>query len=71
MAYPMQWRCFVDIEINDPDTVLLINDYVRYLRQVDGVKGSTDQVAESMLLGFIDEHAQFRCWRKTQTQAML
>lgn len=61
----------MDIEINDPDTVLLINDYVRYLRQVDGVKGSTDQVAESMLLGFIDEHTQFRCWRKTQTQAML
>jgi len=67
----MQRRCFLDIEINDPDTVLLINDYIRYLRQVDGVKGSADQVAESMLLGFIDEHTQFRYWRKTQAQARL
>lgn len=61
----------MDIEISDPDTVLLINDYIRYLRQVDGIKGSMDQVAESMLLGFIDEHAQFRCWRKNQTLALV
>lgn len=67
----MHWRHFVDIEISDPDTVLLINDYIRYLKQVDGVRGSADQVAESMLLGFIDEHTQFRNWRRTHAQPTL
>lgn len=61
----------MDIEISDPDTVLLINDYIRYLKQVDGVRGSADQVAESMLLGFIDEHTQFRNWRRTHAQPTL
>ena len=61
---------FVDIQIRDPDTVLLIHDYIRYLSQVDGVKGTADQIAESMVLGFIDEHAQFRSWRRTQAQAL-
>lgn len=59
----------MDIEISDPDTVSLINDYVRYLRQVDGVNGSTHEVAESMVLGFVDEHAQFRNWRRMQAQS--
>lgn len=60
----------MDIQFRDPDTVSLINDYIRYLSQVDGIKGSADQIAESMVLGFIDEHAQFRSWRRMQAQAL-
>ena len=56
----------MDIQISDPDTISLINDYVQYLSQVDGIRGSADQIAESMVLGFIDEHTQFRSWRRTQ-----
>lgn len=60
----------MDIQIRDPDTILLIRDYIRYLSQVDGIKGSAGQITESMVLGFTDEHAQFRSWRKAQAKTL-
>lgn len=61
----------MDIKIDDPDTVAIIHDYTRYLQQVDEIESSVDQAAESMLLGFIDEHVQFRSWRRMQDHAKL
>lgn len=53
------------IKITDPETAALLRQYTQYIAQVDGVTGSLSQVAEGLVLGYLDEHSQFREWSNT------
>ncbi|MDI9239449.1 hypothetical protein QLQ15_11095 [Lysobacter sp. LF1] len=52
------------ISITDPDTVVLLERYRQYVDQVDGEKGTLDQLAEGLMLGMLDEHNRFREWSR-------
>ena len=52
------------MSITDPDTVALLERYRQYVDQVDGQKGTLDQLAEGLMLGMLDEHNRFREWSR-------
>lgn len=60
----------MQITITDPATIDLLQRYAQYLEKVDGVTGTMDQLAEGMILGFLDEHTQFRWWDKRHQPLM-
>jgi hypothetical protein len=52
------------ITITDPETVVLLERYRQYVDQVDGERGTLDQLAEGLMLGMLDEHNRFREWSR-------
>ena len=52
----------IEITISDPETVLLLRGYRRFLAEEDGVRGSMQQIIEGMALAFMDDHDNFRTW---------
>jgi len=52
------------ITIEDPDTILLLQKYRRFIAQEDAVDGSMDEIAEGLILGLLDEHRRFASWCK-------
>jgi hypothetical protein len=55
------------ITIDDPDTILLLKKYRRFISQEDAVDGTMDQIAEGLILTMLDDNGRFADWVRTQT----
>lgn len=52
------------IAISDPITIELLQQYRRYVEQVDDLQASEEQLATGLVVGLLDSHHRFRDWRK-------
>ncbi|WP_426281693.1 hypothetical protein [Lysobacter soli] len=52
------------IAISDPTTIELLQQYRRYVEQVDDLQASEEQLATGLVVGLLDAHHRFRDWRK-------
>jgi len=52
------------IAISDPTTIELLQQYRRYVEQVDDLQASEEQLATGLVVGLLDAHCRFRGWRK-------
>lgn len=50
------------ITISDPETIALLDRYKKYVGEIDGVRGTIDQLAEGLMLGSLDLHNRFQRW---------
>jgi len=56
----------ITVKIRDPETIALLQRYERFLQVEDECEGSMDQIAEGLILGFLDEHRRFAAWQSTE-----
>lgn len=51
------------ITVTDQTTIDLIRLYRQYVREEDQTDGTVRDLAEGLVITFLDEHHQFREWR--------
>ena len=59
------------VTFKDPETIALVMRYAQFMEQRDGVGGTIEQVAEGLIIGYLDEHPSFVQWHRAATAAML
>lgn len=52
------------ITVTDQTTIGLIRLYRQYVREQDQIEGTVRDLAEGLVITFLDEHHRFREWRK-------
>ena len=52
----------ITITITDPATIEMLAQYQEFIRAKDDCEGTIDQVAEGLMLGYLDEHDDFVDW---------
>ena len=60
-------RMQLTITLDDPDTIALLREYSRFIEQADAAQGTIDQVAEGLILMYLDEHGDFVQWRRANS----
>lgn len=59
------------LTFKDPETIRLMLRYAQYISLRDGVTGTVEQVAEGVILGFLDEHPNFNEWHRVVNTALV
>ena len=56
----------ISVILQNPKTVALLEQYKQYVADHDGIDASPAALIEGVLLGFLDEHEEFRHYQVKQ-----